>query len=161
MKSLFLSLFILFNFQVLGNDLTQTESDRLSEDLDNICGDTWCEGDFNWYVDNFKCSLEKKTCSVDLTLRDEFYFDDEYGATREEFVTKLDVVSKVLNVDVESDVDYSSITYQQTCTLTGMDSREVVFDQTGYTSYSDEVYFQVLDCVTEIEEAYWEAAGEL
>ncbi len=161
MKSLFLSLLILTNFQVLGADLTPTESSTISEDLDNICGDSWCEGDFNWYVDNFNCSFEEKTCSVDLTLRDEFYFDDEYGSTREEFVTKLDVVSKVLNVDVESDVDYSSITYQQTCTLVDMDSKEIVFDQTGHTSYSDEVYFQVLDCVTEIEEAYWKAAGDL
>ncbi|WP_127716884.1 hypothetical protein [Halobacteriovorax sp. HLS] len=159
MKLLALILFISTSFQVFANDLTSTESYDLSTDLDNICGDTWCEGDFNWSVDNFSCDLKNETCTVDLTLIEEFYYD-EY-TTREEFLTQKKKVETKLNIDIVEDYEYSSIHWQQTCTITDVKSKESLFDETKYHVFSDMVYYNVLDCVTEIEEAYWSAADSL
>jgi hypothetical protein len=162
MKSIIILLVTLVNFQVLGNDLTKLESQNLSQDLDNICGDTWCEGDFNWSVDNFTCSFEDKTCSVDLTLMEEFYFDDEYSITRDEFVTIEAFMSKYLDTDIESDSEYAAITWTQTCTMKGITSKDQVIDTSRrWSSYTQDIYERVTDCVTEIEEAYWEVQAKL
>lgn len=146
---------IFLNFQALGNDLSQGEANDLATDLDNICGDSWCEGDFNWSVDEFTCSFEKKTCSVDLTLIEEFFFDEDYGSTREEFRERKEYVSKVLDVDYESYDDMASIHWRQSCKFENITSKDMLFDQSGWASYSDLVYERVLDCVTEMEEKYW------
>ena len=153
MKNLFLILTFILNFQLLANDLTATESNNLSTSLDNICGDTWCEGSFNWSVDNFTCSFDSKTCSVDLTLIDEFYLD-EYTSI-DEFITKLSKIEKVLDVYSETDVDYAAILWDRTCELKNISSKKDLFYNTNNFDHSNLVYDQVLDCVSEIEEGYW------
>jgi hypothetical protein len=153
MKKLILIIFLSLNFQVLANDLTTIESDELSTSLDNTCGDSWCEGDFNWSVDDFNCSFADQTCTVKLTLIDEFYID-EYTSI-EEFETKLAHVEKSLNVDTDTDVDYAAILWEQTCTIKNISNKQDLFYNSNNTDHSNDVYYQVLDCVSEIEEGYW------
>ena len=32
--------------------------------IDDICGDTWCEGDFAWDFRSFVCSPERQSCTL-------------------------------------------------------------------------------------------------
>lgn len=181
MKSLLIILLTFTNFQILGNDLTSSESQRLSEDLDNSCGDSWCEGEYNWSVDNFTCSFEDQKCTVELTLIEEFDFnnledcspeellatEDTYCLTSKQVEERFNFLSKKLNVDMDADFMEKNILWTQTCTINNVTNKDFLFESSDWSSnlynysYSNDVYESVLDCVTEIEETYWNATSDL
>ena len=44
--------------------LTATQKKQVLRAIDNVCGDTWCEGDYNFRFDQIFCSSHTKTCRV-------------------------------------------------------------------------------------------------
>ncbi len=48
--------------------LTEQEASQILRALDDLCGDTWCEGDNNFSFDALSCDPEKG-CSLDLTVK--------------------------------------------------------------------------------------------
>ena len=48
-------------------------SDLALELIDNICGDSWCEGDFNFEFLHFELNTKTSTATVGLVLINEWY----------------------------------------------------------------------------------------
>src|SRR5581483_2839692 len=44
-------------------NLTATQQKQVRTALDNICGDTWCDGDWNWTFEKVTCKLDLGTCT--------------------------------------------------------------------------------------------------
>jgi hypothetical protein len=49
---------------LLGNALTRAEVRTVLKLIDDICGDTWCEGDHNFRFRNLFCESSGGTCSL-------------------------------------------------------------------------------------------------
>lgn len=50
--------------------LTTTQSRNVLKAIDDICGDTWCEGDFNYAFKRITCTFSKKTCTLSVDVID-------------------------------------------------------------------------------------------
>jgi hypothetical protein len=55
------------------NALTKKQARRVLELIDNICGDSWCEGDHNFHFDQIQCtracgSTRAGTCQVTFRI---------------------------------------------------------------------------------------------
>ena len=48
--------------------LNEKQKDTTLELLNNLCGDTWCEGDFEYEFDQIDCSKRKKNCTIELNV---------------------------------------------------------------------------------------------
>ena len=48
--------------------LNEKQKDTTLELLNNLCGDTWCEGDFEYEFDQIDCSKHKKNCKIELNV---------------------------------------------------------------------------------------------
>lgn len=129
-------------------ELTKSQLSQAAEDLDNICGDTWCEGDFNWSVDELRCDLAKGTCTVDLTLKDTVAWDDE------EIPSEFNQFTQMENFDWDNDTYEKVLTYSSSCTLIDMNSVEDVLSFDGYEVYSQKLYESVGECTLEVEDEY-------
>jgi hypothetical protein len=44
--------------------LTPAQKAQVLRAIDNICGDTWCEGDYNFRFQHIFCSLRAQSCRV-------------------------------------------------------------------------------------------------
>ena len=48
--------------------LSGQESDAVLAQIDNECGDSWCESDFNFIFDAFECDFEAARCDFTFHL---------------------------------------------------------------------------------------------
>jgi hypothetical protein len=48
--------------------LSARERSDILRSIDDVCGDTWCEGDYNFKFENIRCNKLDKTCDLS------FYF---------------------------------------------------------------------------------------
>lgn len=135
------------------NDLTSVQASTWETEIDNICGDTWCEGDFNWGFDEAKCDFEKGICTMDLTLMDRPYYRDDKPTALE--LKELEVLRAFPSISVDLDYYEEEVsTYTKTCVMKDMKSLADVLDE-GETSYSEKSYDLITDCITEMEEEFY------
>ena len=52
------------------NDLTAKQAKLVVQELNDICGDTWCEGDYSWDFSKIVCDFTKKTCTFTVKITD-------------------------------------------------------------------------------------------
>jgi hypothetical protein len=144
-------------FTVFANDLTREQASRLENEIDNICGDTWCEGDFNWSFNNFDCDFSVGHCTMDLTLIDYLYSEDNdwlklYAQEKQKL--KIYQLQKLAHVDINYDDYEANISFEKKCKMDGLTKlSDVITDD--YSYYSDKVYDLVSECILEIEEEYY------
>lgn len=50
--------------------LTPAQARQVLELLDSTCGDTWCEGDFNWQFKKLVCTFTQKRCTLTMLIDD-------------------------------------------------------------------------------------------
>jgi len=50
-------------------DFSAVEYKGLLHSLNNVCGDTWCSGDFEYLIDQVSCRWNSRRCQVDLTIQ--------------------------------------------------------------------------------------------
>jgi hypothetical protein len=50
------------------NALTRVQSQTVLKLIDDICGDTWCEGDYNFRFHRIFCSHSKGTCRLTFQM---------------------------------------------------------------------------------------------
>lgn len=50
--------------------LSRSQAKEILEAIDQQCGDTWCEGDFNWSFNKIKCDFGKGECKLSIELID-------------------------------------------------------------------------------------------
>ena len=53
---------------LLGNDLTLKEVQTSLKLIDDICGDTWCEGDYDFRFRYLYCSRDAESCTLALQM---------------------------------------------------------------------------------------------
>ena len=79
MKSILLTLSVLlslFAASAQAKDLLSAHQAKIVvSEIDSICGDTWCEGDFGYTFDNFNCNTKSGIC----TLKFQMACDSEKG----------------------------------------------------------------------------------
>lgn len=61
---LLLSTLITFSPVQAADFLTEAQADMVLEASDNICGDTWCEGEYDYSFNAFTCDDVTKTCEL-------------------------------------------------------------------------------------------------
>lgn len=72
MKSIFVFLILFTSSTLLAGSRVSTElftekqTSEIIQAIDNICADTWCEGDYNFEFIDFSCNKSVHTC--DLTF---------------------------------------------------------------------------------------------
>ena len=66
MKFIILLFFIIINTQLSRGDIKS--EDLVLEAVDNICGDTWCEGDFNFEFTHFDLDKGKGVAKLMFNL---------------------------------------------------------------------------------------------
>ena len=52
------------------NDLKPAQEKLILKLVDDVCGDSWCEGDYNFKFAKLKCSFTAKTCTITLDIID-------------------------------------------------------------------------------------------
>ena len=109
------------------NDLSQAESELLVREIDNICGDTWCEGEFNFAFHELTCDFKLGEC--------EFRFEV---------------------IDTLFDSDWNEVGEIRTaagCYIAAA-SKELLFNE-DMSSYSDYLYETMTECISEAEGEAW------
>jgi hypothetical protein len=50
--------------------LTPYQADEIIQVMNNVCGDTWCEGDYEFDFKTINCSAATQTCEIQLAVID-------------------------------------------------------------------------------------------
>ncbi|MBC7533921.1 MAG: hypothetical protein H7318_20330 [Oligoflexus sp.] len=101
MKAFFLGLLLASSAAHAAPLLSKIEQEDLLLSIDNICGDTWCEGDSNWSFDAIRCDSETG-CVLDLTMKpydfneDQILFDRPFQCSLPTFTAKTSLVEKTI-----------------------------------------------------------------
>ena len=143
-----LLLVLLFPLSVLAQDLSPAQNRAVVQSLDNICGDTWCEGDYNWGFDKLKCNFAAKECSIELTLKE--YISDMTAKDKKAYLKRILALPSV-GYDKNEDTEY--VTYTQTCPILGVTKVSDVYNSKD-DEYSELVYDKVTDCITTMEDVF-------
>ncbi len=54
-------------FAATANDLfSAVQKNAALQAIDSICGDTWCEGDYNFRFNEFTCDKKEKSCELNF-----------------------------------------------------------------------------------------------
>lgn len=112
--------------------LTSSQESNVLEAIDNICGDTWCEGDFDYSFDKINCSVEDKSCELSFVY-----------------------IYKVWNEEINEEVTLG--TAPMKCTLSGIASYEDMIDiERQWLDLSYDFYEKVTECVTDNEDTAYD-----
>lgn len=122
-----LSLYFFVNIgNVFANDLSQEQEDFVLGKIDDICGDTWCEGDFDSEFKQLDCDFASSACTLKFDYIWYLYADDSSEVTGE-------------------------LRKRQSCELTGVASYEYMLEDilnSGYITLSEPFYWLIGDtCV--------------
>jgi hypothetical protein len=52
------------------NDLTEAQEQEVLDQIDDACGDAWCEGDLDYRFIHFKCNFADKRCTLTAKTAD-------------------------------------------------------------------------------------------
>jgi hypothetical protein len=103
--------------------LTALEESEVLTEIDNICGDTWCEGDFDYSFDMLDCSKSTKSCRFEFAFVDRVWDDNDD--------------------DVLSERQHPA-----GCTFEGISSKDDVLRvRNGRITYTDALYDRVSECI--------------
>jgi hypothetical protein len=103
--------------------LTADQSAVVLKQIDDICGDTWCSGDYNYAFTRFSCRLDLGRCTMSVKV-----IRPEWNGVPE-------------------------ATFQRYCRLTGITQFEQMVQTApgGYQSLVDSFYDKVNDCMSRVE----------
>ncbi len=122
MKHIITIIALLSSLAVFGQDISRQLEDDALQALDNICGDTWCEGDFDFSFQSLECDLSKQTCELSFSYI-------EWGETSgDEWEIVKEIPAK--------------------CTLEGITSASML-ESRNYGMPQDDLYWKVGDCIDE------------
>jgi len=58
---------LLVSSSVYSSELfTSAQKKQVLQTIDNVCGDTWCEGDYNFQFNSFSCEKQTSTCELNF-----------------------------------------------------------------------------------------------
>ena len=116
-----------------GNWLKPAQQTALLNEIDGVCGDTWCEGQFNYRFTSFEC--EKDLCSMEL------FMWDYYGEPKNIFTAATGSSGRLPAERV-------------TCDMKGFRKYGDLMESThqGQPALSDKLYVAISDCIAKAEE---------
>lgn len=105
------------------NDLTAAQEKLVLQLIDDLCGDSWCEGAHDYVFAKMRCSFTAKTCTLTMKIIDPAY-------------------------DAQPERDF-----WRSCKMTSIDAFTSMVDtaQNGYQSLSDPFYDKLNGCVDKLE----------
>ncbi len=105
------------------NALTAAQSKTLLRLIDNLCGDTWCDGDYNFGFRKVSCNKSAKTCTL------------------------------TLQVFPREGVPATAKSYWRSCKTHGFRNFAslVVTAPSGYQSVQNDYYSQLTECIATLE----------
>lgn len=105
------------------NDLTAAQEKLVLQLIDDICGDSWCEGDHDYFFAKMRCSFSAKTCTITMKIIDPAYD----GAAERDF--------------------------WRSCKMKDVDAFTSMVDTApnGYQSLNDSFYDKVNGCIDKLE----------
>ncbi|HTQ05430.1 MAG TPA: hypothetical protein VMI54_16315 [Polyangiaceae bacterium] len=105
------------------NALTPAEEKTALALIDGICGDTWCDGDYDFRFDALRCGTASRSCALTL-----------------EILPREGVAS------AKGD-------YHRTCLTGDFDGFASLVDTapSGYQSLDQDYYFALTDCISTLE----------
>jgi hypothetical protein len=116
--------------------LSEADERAVLREIDNICGDTWCEGEFDYSFNKLDCRRSTRSCSFQF---DYIYRIYEPGSGK---------VSMRLG-------------FPTTCKFENILSGDELVDRShGRTTYSDRLYNLVNDCINSNEPVFDVVPGE-
>lgn len=139
---------LLFPLSVFAQDLSPIQNRAVVKGLNNICGDTWCEGDYNWSFNQLKCNFAAKECSIEITLMESI--SDMSAKDKKAYLKRILAVPSV-SYDKNEDTEY--VTYTQTCPILGVKKVSDIYN-TKDDEYSELVYDKVNNCVSTMEDVF-------
>ncbi|CBW26641.1 hypothetical protein BMS_1819 [Halobacteriovorax marinus SJ] len=77
--------------------LTSSQKNEVLTQIDNICGDTWCEGDYDYSFNEINCDSETKTCALNFDYISYTHNEDGWdvvGEQRSTVTCTIEGVSK-------------------------------------------------------------------
>jgi hypothetical protein len=108
--------------------LTRAQERAVLSAIDNVCGDTWCEGDFDFAFKKLDCKRSTRACT----------FDFEY-------------IHRVY--DEGADEPLAEFRIPSSCTFENIRTRGAVMTTVqGQIKYSDHLYELVTECINDNEE---------
>ena len=91
MSRLFITSFLALSCSLSASAATSarvSDSEKVRKAIDDICGDTWCEGDFQYQFNSV--DLNKKSGESTVTFMMSPYSSEENVTTNETFVSSID-----------------------------------------------------------------------
>jgi hypothetical protein len=131
---LIIALMIVASRGFAGEFLNEQQRTVAISEIDSICADTWCGGDFGFTFHQISCDDESSSCNVsfDLHYAEYDYDTDEYG---------------------------DSQTFKTVCTLGSISSYDDIVEthsRSNYVSLNWDFYSRLTDCIGEREETFRE-----
>lgn len=114
---------------------------RVRTAIDNVCGDTWCEGDYDWAFNRLTCSKASASCRFEI-----------------EAIARITVWAS--DDGTAPDLDVAKIRYPHTCVVKDIHKRsDVVSGKGSQMTYAEAFYDKVDECVgaheTEVAKLSW------
>jgi DNA uptake protein ComE-like DNA-binding protein len=137
--------------------LDAREAEKVRQSLDDICGDTWCEGDYNWYVTEVSCPGDG-TCYVSQRAQQYGGFSEDVlaGRSPESLQSRGEGEYGTYHASIDSaDGGEDGTWLMVSCELdSGFFTREDAMNvERG--RYSEKLYYSLLDCISALEEMMW------
>ncbi|MBW2464750.1 MAG: hypothetical protein JRH11_24085 [Deltaproteobacteria bacterium] len=127
--------------------LTAGEAESVRSSLHNVCGDSWCEGDYYWYVDSVECAGDG-TCTVIQSVQEDWSTDVLAGRSEESLQSHGGGAYGEFDASIDSssgDEDGTWLTVS--CKLdSGFFVREDAMNVAS-GEYSEKLYMSLMDCV--------------
>lgn len=103
MKYLLLSALFLSTAVYSAELFSTAQNKEVVKTIDSICGDTWCEGDYNFRFNKFSCDKESFTCELNF----QFIKSDDNGEKETFSAEQVCNFSKIKEFNQVMDSKYS------------------------------------------------------
>lgn len=115
--------------------LTYEEEKLALQQIDNICGDTWCEGDYDFGFDRLRCLKEQGVCLLEFRMIERSFSQDD-----REVVSETDTYQAAKNPSEKH--------HAVECQIAGItEFSQIVTDD----RLNDEFYQTLTNCISDLE----------
>ena len=117
--------------------LTEAQKKTILSEVDSVCGDTWCEGDYNYRFNLIACDSAAKACILKFDMIEDGESDLSFKPVSQtgKFISKI------------------SNTHSVSCTVNGLSKVDDLLEtiRPDYHELKDGFYSPLNDCIATLE----------